>query len=60
MAVGNDLIERAFDPIAIFVRDDECGQELDVLGVLEAEGFELSLCSTLTTTRRADFGGLRF
>ena len=32
----------------------------DVLGLLEAEGFELSLCSTLTMTRRASSGALRF
>jgi hypothetical protein len=28
MAAGNYLIERAFDPIAVFVRYDERGQEL--------------------------------
>jgi hypothetical protein len=31
-----------------------------VLGELEAEGFELSLCSTLMTTRRLGSGVLRF
>lgn len=31
----------------------------EVLDLLEAEGFELSLCSTLTMTRRANFGALR-
>jgi hypothetical protein len=33
---------------------------LNVLRILEAEGFELSLCSTLKTTRRAGFGASRF
>jgi hypothetical protein len=28
--------------------------------LLEAEGFELSLCLTLMTMRRAGFGALRF
>jgi hypothetical protein len=42
------------------LRHPSSAHELNVLGVLEAEGLELSLCSTLTTTRRADFGGLSF
>ena len=32
----------------------------EVLDLLEAEGFELSLCLTLTMTRRATSGALRF
>jgi hypothetical protein len=33
---------------------------LEVFDLLEAEGFELSLCLTLTMTRRVHSGGLRF
>jgi hypothetical protein len=33
---------------------------LEVLDLLEAEGFELSLCLTLTMTRRVNTGELRF
>jgi hypothetical protein len=33
---------------------------LKVLDLLEAQSFELSLCLTLTMTRRANTGGLRF
>jgi hypothetical protein len=33
---------------------------LEVLDLFEAQGFELSLCLTLTMTRRANTGGLRF
>ena len=33
---------------------------LEVLDLPEAEGFELSLCLTLTMTRRVNSGGLRF
>jgi hypothetical protein len=32
----------------------------DVLMLLEANGFELSLCLTLMTTRRVYFGALSF
>ena len=31
---------------------------LEVLDLLEARGFELSLCLTLAMTRRVNFGGL--
>jgi hypothetical protein len=31
---------------------------LEVLDLLEARGFELSLCLTLVMTRRVNFGGL--
>jgi len=34
--------------------------EMEVIVLLEARGFELSLCSTLATTRRVAFGELRF
>ena len=33
---------------------------VEVLDLLEAEGFELSLCLTLTMTRRVNTGELRF